>query len=194
MYRESFENTFLEDTERFYTRESTEFLRNNPVTEYMKKVCVVCVCVCVCVCVMLGANLFFSLDDGNCFISLLIVKKFVLYYHYYIGGNFYQFVCFFPLININFSPPHLNLHFVLLPQAETRLLEEQRRVQVYLHETTLEKLGKTCEKVLIEKHLEIFHNEFQHLLNDDKNEDLARMYQLVSRCVCVCVCEDCVCI
>eukprot|EP01087_Luapelamoeba_hula_P025172 TRINITY_DN985_c0_g1_i1.p1 TRINITY_DN985_c0_g1~~TRINITY_DN985_c0_g1_i1.p1 ORF type:complete len:763 (-),score=161.29 TRINITY_DN985_c0_g1_i1:136-2424(-) len=102
IYKAHFEEDFLNQTELFYTAESTHFITENSVAEYMKKV-------------------------------------------------------------------------------ETRLDEEKRRVQLYLDPATETDLIQKCDRVLIQKHLEALRADFPNMLNDDKTEDLTRMYKLLSR-------------
>merc|ERR1712141_18250 len=71
--------------------------------------------------------------------------------------------------------------FLMQNPIDQYMKEEEKRVNLYLHPSTLEKLVKTLEQVLIWIHLEKFHGEFKQLLENDKFEDLGRMYRLVSR-------------
>ena len=41
-----------------------------------------------------------------------------------------------------------------MKKAEKRLKEEEKRVQIYLHETTLDRLLKQCDKVRVDEFFE----------------------------------------
>ena len=68
-----------------------------------------------------------------------------------------------------------------LKKAEERLREEEDRVDRYLNAETRKQLISKCEHVLIRQHAELMWDSFQNLLDYDKDEDLQRMYALLSR-------------
>lgn len=102
VYRQHFEEPFVEATEKFYRQESEAFLVENSVADYLKK-------------------------------------------------------------------------------AEERLREEEDRVERYLNTNTRKILISKCEHVLIREHSELMQENFQELLDYDKDEDLQRMYALLAR-------------
>ncbi|KIK65002.1 hypothetical protein GYMLUDRAFT_39413 [Collybiopsis luxurians FD-317 M1] len=68
-----------------------------------------------------------------------------------------------------------------LKKAEDRLREEEDRIEWYLHPETHEELISKCEHVLIREHSELMWENFEKLLGFDQDEDLERMYALLSR-------------
>ncbi|SMR63127.1 unnamed protein product [Zymoseptoria tritici ST99CH_1A5] len=102
VYRQYFEKPYLEATSAYYEKESSQFLAENSVVDYMKK-------------------------------------------------------------------------------AERRLDEEKERVPLYLLPEILTPLMKCCEQALIAKHAVTLRDEFQVLLDNDREADMARMYKLLAR-------------
>ncbi|KAH7128235.1 Cullin [Dendryphion nanum] len=68
-----------------------------------------------------------------------------------------------------------------MKKAESRLDEERDRVPLYLLNEIMSPLMRTCEKALITEHSGALREEFQVLLDHDKQEDLGRMYKLLAR-------------
>ncbi|KIK69633.1 hypothetical protein GYMLUDRAFT_34019 [Collybiopsis luxurians FD-317 M1] len=68
-----------------------------------------------------------------------------------------------------------------LKKAEERLKEEEDRVDRYLNTQTRKALISKCEQVLIREHAALMWDSFEKLLDYDKDEDLQRMYALLSR-------------
>ncbi|KAJ9636749.1 ubiquitin ligase (cullin) of SCF [Coniosporium tulheliwenetii] len=68
-----------------------------------------------------------------------------------------------------------------MKKAEARLDEEKERVFLYLLAEITNPLMKTCEEALIKDHSNMLRDEFQVLLDNERQEDLGRMYKLLAR-------------
>lgn len=68
-----------------------------------------------------------------------------------------------------------------MKKAEIRLAEEENRVIMYLHSDISIPLKKTCNTALIADHSVLLRDEFQVLLDNNREEDMARMYNLLAR-------------
>ncbi|KAI1828457.1 Cullin-domain-containing protein [Xylaria intraflava] len=68
-----------------------------------------------------------------------------------------------------------------MKKAEARLDEEEERVRMYLHQDIASTLRRTCNEALIADHSALLREEFQVLLDNNREEDMARMYKLLSR-------------
>lgn len=68
-----------------------------------------------------------------------------------------------------------------MKKAEVRLAEEEERVSMFLHQDIAIPLKKACNQALIADHSVLLREEFQVLLDNDREDDMARMYNLLSR-------------
>ncbi|KFY68064.1 hypothetical protein V496_01311 [Pseudogymnoascus sp. VKM F-4515 (FW-2607)] len=68
-----------------------------------------------------------------------------------------------------------------MKRAEARLDEEEERVKMYLDPNIAEPLRRICNTALIADHETLLRGEFQSLLDNDQVDDMARMYNLLSR-------------
>jgi cullin 1 len=66
-------------------------------------------------------------------------------------------------------------------KAEKRLDEETARLSSYLHPSSKTELIQRCCKALIDKHKDTIWHEFPALLQNDKLEDVSRMYSLLHK-------------
>ena len=68
-----------------------------------------------------------------------------------------------------------------MKKAESRLAEEREHVPLFLIEEIRTPLMRTCCETLITRHRGTLQEEFQKLLDDDRIDDLGRMYRLLLR-------------
>ncbi|KAL4402573.1 ubiquitin ligase (cullin) of SCF [Malassezia pachydermatis] len=68
-----------------------------------------------------------------------------------------------------------------MKKAQTRLEEEENRVELYMHASSYDALMDVCRTELITNHAQTMWDRFGYLLENEMKDDLARMYALLSQ-------------
>lgn len=68
-----------------------------------------------------------------------------------------------------------------LKKVSKRLQEEEDRLDMYLHTTTKRLLNAKVDQILIQNQIHRMHSSFDKLLQSDSDDDLKRLYALLSR-------------
>merc|ERR1711972_994954 len=61
--------------------------------------------------------------------------------------------------------------------AEKRIEQEHKRVESFLHSSSINQVMQRTNDALVKNHLKTMHQEFKPLLEQWKTEDLQRMYK-----------------
>lgn len=68
-----------------------------------------------------------------------------------------------------------------MKKAEARLEEERGYIPLFLHDEIKSPLQTTLTTTLIQEHADLMRDEFQKLLDNDRIEDMGRMYKLLQK-------------
>ncbi|CEF70208.1 Cullin 1a [Strongyloides ratti] len=105
-----------------------------------------------------------------------IVKNTEIYVEFFEDGYLDATRAFYDEESTEYLQNHTVSQYLIM--VENRINEEKDRCTRYMDSRTAEGLSTTLNKVLIEKHLDIFRKAFEEMVVDNKRDDLSRMYNL----------------
>uniref|UniRef100_A0A0N4Z956 CULLIN_2 domain-containing protein n=1 Tax=Parastrongyloides trichosuri TaxID=131310 RepID=A0A0N4Z956_PARTI len=105
-----------------------------------------------------------------------IIKNTDIYVKYFEEGYLEATRQFYNMESEEFLQNHSVSEYLVM--VENRMNEEKERCSRYMDSRTADALNITLNRVLIEKHLDIFRKAFEDMVGNNKCDDLARMYNL----------------
>ncbi|CAJ0957504.1 unnamed protein product, partial [Mesorhabditis belari] len=181
-YQQRFEKRFLGETENYYTTEAEAFRRQNPFTEYMKKI---------------EKRLNEEVERCNSYLQAFTLKPLIqICGKVLIPGKIELLQRYFESFleqerddgidedasSTGRPVEKPDLKNILQQNLFTKYMKKiEKRLDEDLQTSRLQRLSQICEMVFVLRKIELFQRDFGPLLEQERDDDLARIYQLCGR-------------